>query len=667
MDITKFKSGLSQAKNMITLPQGSIVKRPGTRFVRECGNTDFFYDVRLIPFIFSNSQSFVLEFGHLYMRVHTLGATVMDGAVPYEIVTPYTGEHVNHLHYVQSGDVITLTHPEYEPRELSRISNTNWTLTVIDFTTKQAAPPKPTVVTVIPVSGGNNITFRYKITAVSKNGYEESRGSPASDPASNDLTLDGNENVISWTTTTGAAYYNVYKQANGTYGFIGQTKGLTFTDDNIIADMTRTIPVFEDPFDTSNPTAVGYFEQRRIFAGTTEEPMNLWATQSGSDYNMAYTIPSQDSNALRFRMMSNRSDQIQHLVNLQDLLVFTGANIWRVTGGNGALTPSTINVKIQSQIGATPIQPQVVTNIVLFAEYGSGHIREMTYSWEMNGYKIQDLSILAAHLFDGNTINDMAYMNAPWPILWCVSSDGKLLGMTYSPEHEVMGWHQHTTGTPAAFYDGGIRNVCVIPENGIDALYMVVNRTIDGTITKYIERMEPFLQPLQENSFYVDCGLTYSGTAATVISGLDHLEGKQVAILGDGAVMAPKTVIGGSITLETPVTKAQIGLPFSAYLTTLPVYFDDTSLGQSRVKSINKVWARVQNSGPFEAGPSFDKMTLQKPRTFESYGQSPLLKDGEYELTVMGDWNQTGQIIIRQSDPLPFEVIYLVSEVSIGG
>ena len=660
IDIDKFKTGAELCKNFITVPQGSAINRPGLRFVRETKNSPF--KSRLIPFMFSTTQAFAIELGAGYFRFHADGATLMDGAVPYEIANPYTESHLFDIQFVQSGDIITLVHPSYEPRELKRLGNLNWVLSTIAFAPETTAPSAPTASKSQP-SGGASNAFTYKVTALDSRGFEESLSSPVSNTVTNDLTLSGNFNTVTWSAVTGAAMYNVYKSANGAYGFIGQTAALSLVDDNIIADMTRTLPISENPFNGANkyPSAVGYFEQRRFFAGTLNQPMNVWSTQSGSDYNTNYTVPSQDSDALRFKMMANRSDIIRHVVNLQDLIVLTAANEWRVSAGSGsALTPSTLSVKSQSQNGASTVQPEVIGSYILYESAQGGHVREFRYDWQYNSYQSGDISLLATHLFDRYKIKDMAFSRAPWPVLWCVSSSGKLLGLTYVPEQEVAGWHQHVT-------DGVFESCCTITENDADVLYTIVRRTIDGVEKRYVEVMDARNPTTQADAFFVDSGLTYSGTATAVISGLDHLEGKTVSILGDGAVMSPKVVSGGQITLEAAVTKAQVGLPYVADLKTLPTWFQDETLGQSRNKNVNKVWVRLVESGPFSAGPDDTRLTPIKTRTFEPPGTPPGLKTGEYDLVIKADWNQTGQVLIRQSDPLPIEIVFIATEVSVGG
>lgn len=220
LDLTKYQTGLSLARNFITLPHGPAARRPGFEFIRAAGDST--RAVRLIPFAFSATQTVVLEFGHQYIRFHIEGATLLDPGtgLPYSIATPYQSADLFDLHHAQSADIITITHPGYAARELARRGATDWTLTAITF-----APPSgvPTNVVATPtVAVSTNLTqTKYVVTAVQPDGVTESLVS-ASVSALNNLTLAGNFNTLTWDGVDGAARYNVYKLRGGIYGYIGQ-------------------------------------------------------------------------------------------------------------------------------------------------------------------------------------------------------------------------------------------------------------------------------------------------------------------------------------------------------------------------------------------------------------------------------------------------------------
>jgi hypothetical protein len=656
IDDIKYQTGLATCRNFIVLPHGPITNRPGFAFVRAV--KDSTKRVRLIPFTYSTDQTMVIEMGAGYFRFHTAGATLIDAGVPYEIVNPYAEAELFDIHYVQSADVLTLVHPNHAPRELRRLGATNWTLSTIAFVSSLAAPAGVSA----SASGGSGTTYRYKVSAVGDVGIDESLASSEA-AANGNLLNSGAFNTVTWSAVTGAQRYNVYKESSGLFGYIGQTDGLTFKDDNIAADIGRTPPIVNDPFVGSGnyPGSVSYFEQRRVFAGTLNKPQNLWMTRTGTESNLSYSLPGKDDDAIQFRVAAREANTIRHIVPLTSLVLLTGAAEWRVTSVNSdAITPSSVSVAPQSYIGANNAQPIIVNNALLYASARGGHARELAYNWQAGGFITGDLSLRAPHLFDGFDLMDIAYQKAPAPVAWFVSTSGKLLGLTYVPEQQVGAWHWHDTA-------GVFESVACVAEGAEDAVYAVIRRTINGESVRYVERMAPRLFGEQESAFFVDCGATYDGAPTTTISGLHWLEGETVSILADGAVRPQKVVTGGQITLDQPASVVHVGLPITADAQTLPLAFEVQGFGQGRQKNVNKVWLRVYRSSGIFAGPSFDRLTEAKQRTNEPFGSPPLLKSEEVPIMVAPSWSDNGQLCIRQIDPLPLTIVSMSLEVAIGG
>lgn len=659
IDDAKYQSGLATCRNFVPKPQGPAENRAGFAFVREVKYSGS--RTKLLPFTYSTTQTMILEMGAGYFRFHTMGATLMSGSVPYEITNPYAEADLFDIHFVQSADVLTLVHPNYAPRELRRLGATNWQLSSILFVPTISAPTGVAVVTAGVTT--TKYDYYYVVTAVDADGVSESSASSSVTVRSN-LFETGCINTISWT-ANGASRYNVYKRQGGVYGYIGNTTGTSLVDDSIAPDLSKTPPTYDSVFQAAGdyPGATSYFEQRRAFAGTTNKPQNIWMTKSGTESNMSYSLPIKDDDRIAFRVAAREANTIRHIVPLSQLLLLTSSAEWRVTSVNSdAITPSTISVRPQSYVGASNVQPVTINNTCLYGAARGGHVRELAYSWQANGFITGDLSLRAPHLFDTFDIVDMAYGKAPLPIVWFVSSSGKLLGLTYVPEQQIGAWHQHDT-------DGVFESCAVVAEGGEDVLYVVVRRTINGQSKRYVERMasRQFVDPA--DAFFVDCGATYSGAPATTISGLDHLEGKTVSILADGAVHPQRTVTGGAVTLYQAASKVQVGLPITADLKTLPValQLQDGSFGQGHVKNVNKAWLRVYRSSGIFVGPDADNLTEAKQRTTEPYGTAPALKTEEIQLMLTPSWGDSGQVLVRQKDPLPLTVVSLTTEVALGG
>lgn len=659
-DDAKYQAGLARCRNFIIKPQGPAENRPGFAYVR--ATKDPVKKARLIPFTYSTTQTMVIEMGAGYFRFHTNGSTLLDGDNPYEVASPYAEADLFDIHYVQSADVLTLVHPNHGPRELRRLGAVNWQLSEIVFSFPIIYPSNVTAVG----SGFTTAkyTYTYVVTAVAADGVGESPASAWASIASN-LFETGCVNVLSWDAVPGASRYNVYKQQGGLFGYIGQTTGTALADDNISPDLSKTPPLYETMFNTPGkyPGAVSYFEQRRCFAGTINKPQNIWMTKSGTESNMSYSLPIRDDDRIAFRVAAREANTIRHIVPLTQLLLLTSSAEWRVTSVNSdAITPSTISVRPQSYVGASNVQPAIINNTLIYGAARGGHVRELAYNWQANGFITGDLSLRAPHLFDTFDIVDMAYAKAPQPVVWFVSTSGKLLGLTYVPEQQIGAWHWHDT-------DGVFESCTVVAEGGEDVLYCIVRRTINGQSKRYVERMASRQFTDQADAFFVDCGATYSGVPADVISGLGHLEGKTVSILADGAVHPQRVVTGGSVALDIEASTVQIGLPIEADLQTLPlaVQLQDGSFGQGRFKNVNKVWLRVYRSSGIFVGPSTSELTEAKQRTTEPYGSPPALKSDEIEITLTPTWGASGQVFVRQADPLPLTVVSMTAEVALGG
>lgn len=437
-------------------------------------------------------------------------------------------------------------------------------------------------------------------------------------------------------------------------------------DDNVLADTSITPP--EDIYELNTaydqyPAVVTHYEQRRWFAAPVNEPQTIYATRTGTLSNLTSSTPSQDDDALKFRIAAQQNNSIQHLVPLADLIALTGGGEFRIYADSApAITPTSLSIKPQGFSGSSEVRPALTNNSALYVQAQGSRIRELAYNWEASAYSSADVSIMAPHLFNGYTINDMAYSRAPVPTLWCVRSDGALVALTHVPEQQVYGWHQHTT-------DGFFESVCVVPEGGEDVLYVAVRREVDGRTVRYVERLNTRIFVDQEDAFFVDSGLTYSGTPVSSLTGLWHLEGEQVQILADGAVHPPRTVSGGSITLDASYSVVHVGLAYTSDLQTLPLALEGAAAaGQYMRKNINGVALRVTQSNLVKAGPSFSNLTEYPARSYtDPYGSPPALRTGELRFAISPSWNSDGAVCVRQDQPLPLTVLGIALDVATGG
>lgn len=517
----------------------------------------------------------------------------------------------------------------------------------------------------------------YKVSAVSEETGEESLPSTEY-TVENDLSFQGNRNVLFWDAVAGASGYIIYREDNGVYGYIGRSETTDFTDDNIVADISDTPQIARNPFDgTGNyPRCVTFIEQRLAFASTTNDPQAVWMSQSANYENFGYSSPAKASDAVTFRVKSRQINEIRGMIALKGLMLLTSGAEWVVSGGSqsDAITPSSIKIDNQGYRGAARVQPIVVGNTVLFAQARGGVIRDFSYEFAQDSFVGKDLTVLARHLFEGKEIKAWGYAQAPYSVIWVVLDDGSLVSLTYMKEHEVWGWTRHQSGADAVFED-----VAVIAEGTEDVPYFLVRRTIDGTTKRYIEQLHTRAFDDVEDAFFVDCGLTYTGSAATIITGLDHLDGQEVVALANGNVvrgLTVGTVTGGiGVVLPNAATKAHVGLPMDALLETLNLDLGQVNgLGtvQGRTKSIAQVTLRVEKTrgifvGPYDGARDSVHLVEYKQRATEAWSDAIQLYTGDVQITTPWDWNTNGRTVVRQFDPLPMTILAIMPDVKIGG
>lgn len=409
------------------------------------------------------------------------------------------------------------------------------------------------------------------------------------------------------------------------------------------------------------PGSVTYFEQRRWFGGTLSRPNNLWATKSGTESVLSYSLPTQDTDRIAVRVAARESSRIQHIVPLAHLMLLTGSAEWRVSPLNDdAITPSSMSVRPQSYVGANNVQPLVINNTMIYVANRGGHLRECGYNYQAGGFVSNDICLRAPHLFDNLDVTDMAFSKAPWPIAWAVSSNGNLIALTYVPEQQVGAFSTVET-------KGKFKACCVVAEGDEDILYCVIERTINGQTKQFVERMRERQYVNLEECVFMDCAGTYSGDPKREITGLAWLEGETVSILADGSVEPNQVVKNGKIMLQQPASFVHVGLPYECDMKTLPVALalQDGSYGSGHKKNVRKVFFRVVNSSGLKSGPSFDNLTSYAPRSIELAGNPPDPITDEFGFVISAAWSNDGQVCVRQDHPLPMRVVSMTVDLEV--
>lgn len=688
VDIDKYKNGCEILENAIPQVLGPARKRPGTRFVREV--KDSTKKVRLIPFEFSITQAYVLEFGAGYIRFYTNGGVVLSAGVPYEISTYYGEDDLAQISYAQSADVIYLTHPNHPVYKLSRLGATNWTITEALFNSPAFLPENATTVTITPsaVTGSITLTrsdagwttdyvgsaFKFSIVPAAEfdqwtqgvahsagarvqyqgRVYETAAGGTAGSrpPLHTEGTVsDGTvlwtylHSGSGWATITSIDTASVaFATVNSTLPATGATKRWSESAWSQLRGYPRTVTFYDD---------------RLWFAGTPSRPQTLWASVVGDYQNFEYgTI---DDDALSYTINTQDLNTITWMSPGKVLAVGTTNGEFTVSGNqiSEPVTPTSVRITPQTPYGcAGDVRPLRIASSTLFIQREGRTLREYTYNFDTDSYVAPNLNRLADHITAAGLV-DIAYQQSPDQIVWLPDADGQLLGFTYERAEDVVGWHRHDIG-------GAVESVVTLPhrDGDQDVLWMVVRRTIDGAQVRYIEYLDKYLTGT--GSFFVDCGLTYSGAPADVISGLDHLEGETVAILADGSVHPERVVTGGEITLQREASVVQIGLPYTMTLRTLRLEAgaqDGTAQGKT-MRIHNIVLRLFQTGAGLWYGPdtvTMDELASRSP-TDPMDAPVPLFTGDTEVLAWPGQYEQGSQITIQHRLPTPCTVVAVMPQ-----
>ena len=642
-DLTKYASGCKTLENMVVYPHGAAARRSGTSFVAEV--KDSTKKTRLIPFEFSTTQTYMLEFGNQYIRFYKDNGQILSSGSAYEIASPYLEAELFEIKYAQSADVMYICHPNHAVRKLSRTGHTAWTLTEVDFTNG-------------PYLDNNITTTTFTISAHTVG---------AGRTLTTSSTTGINNNTGFQTTDVG----RLVRFRDGYGKITARTDTLNVTIE-ILVDMGSSssstdwsLGAFSDT--TGHPSCVTFFEQRLVFAATLSQPQTLFFSKSGDyenmDENRGGTIA--DDDAIIYTIASNQVNAIRFMTSTRTLILGTAGGEFTVSGGGTdvAITPTNILIKKQSNNGSANIDAIAAGNATLFLQRAKRKVRELAYNFDVDGYLAPDMTILAEHITETG-ITQMAYQQEPNQIIWMVRTDGQLIGLTYQREQQVTAWHRHIFGGSFNSGNAVCESVAVIPTDDTEyQTWVIVKRTINGSTKRYVEYINNFdFAEADDTSFnFLDSQLAYDGSATLTISGLDHLEGETVSILADGATHPNKTVSSGSITLNRSSTKVKVGLPYTSLLQTMRLDAgSQNGTSQSKTKRIYEITVRLYESLGIEVGPDLNNMERIPFRSSADPMDSSVgVFTGDKEVEFRGNYETDGFIFVRQDQPLPLTVLSL--------
>jgi hypothetical protein len=719
VDLAKYNNAAETIENFIVHPHGGITRRPGTKFVAEVKDSS--KATYLIPFEFSVTQAYVIEAGNLYFRFYKDQGRIETGAFAHafvvayivstavEVATPYLEADIDELQFAQSADVLYITHASYAPRKLTRTSHTAWTLTVITFLDGPFQDENITTTTLTPSAATGSVTITASATVGINDGdgfrtsdigrfirighqaskwatstayavgahvgsggnvYEVTKAGTSSSTATDAPTSDGDEIVegaVTWKFLYEGGVYWGYANITAFTDTTHVTATVVNKFDGTSAEIKWRLGAWSTG--TGFPATVAFFEQRLMFAGSTDQPQTLWGSKSGDYEN--FQPGTLDEDPVIYTIATDRVNVIRWLSPAKVMACGTAGGEFIVSSSTTAepLTPTNVRIIREGTRGSHTHIPVRVDQVVIFIQRQKRNLREYSYVFESDAFQSPDLTILAEHITAGG-ITQIVYQQEPNSTIWAVRADGQLIGLTFMRDQQVVAWHRHKIGGSfGSTAHAVVEALAVIPATRQEELWMVAKRTVDGSTVRYVEFMTDAFNTdegdTKSAAFFVDSGLSYSGSAASSLLGFHHLEGETVDILGNGSVYPTKTVTAGAVTVAPTVTAAAVGLNYVSDLKTLRVEAgSEAGTAQGALKRAYEVTFRFVDTLGARFGPNTTNLdTIQFRGGSDPMDVSPPLFTGDKTVKFRDTWGREGQVVARQDQPLPMTLVAIVSRI----
>lgn len=659
-DIDLYYRAAKKIENFIPLKFGGIKRRDGLKFMGVINEDRYDKGVKFIPFKYSESVSYILEFTHRYFRVITPTGYLLDKN--NAVLKAYCGisiEHINDVSYAQYENKLYICHSEFAPL-IIELNNGIWTSYSMKFNSKCNTPTEVRVTTPRPTGKPIPDGTIYKNVSYTVIPYDEDNipGAKSYVLTSKDVPKYPTQDYythINWTPISNATGYLLYEVEDGIESFLLKTTNNLYKDFGYHAlNHNKGFPQSTSLLTTYNqyPSKVTFYDRRLIFAASNKEQHTIWGSAPALFHNfIAESIPT-DACPWKFTVASNQKNPINWLFSSDKLIVGSDSDEWRVSGNSGeSITPNSVEVRRLSSWGSAEMTPKALGDDILFIDNTRKNIRAMNKN---NNFSISNLNIYADHLTKDCKIINWDIVTGDNQIIYLVLDNGSMIGLTYDKDHQVFAWHRYVT-------DGKFLDICTLKNNGECNLFVAIERDVDG---KKIKSLEMF-----DNSHYLDSFITYDGEEITNLEGLDHLKGKLVEVTTSTKFRKKYTVdSNGKITLDEPASKIVVGLNFTSTLETLPLESATTveSL-KVRKNKITSIKLRVINTLGLEVGIHHDElMALQydnvENNSINNNNNLDLYSGTKYVGNISG-YDENCSIIIKQNNSLPATILSIYAEV----
>lgn len=421
---------------------------------------------------------------------------------------------------------------------------------------------------------------------------------------------------------------------------------------------------------TGYPTCGVFHEDRLCMGGMFGYPDYIVASITGKYEAFSQTETDgsvSDDNALVLKLNARKQGRVMWISSdIRSLLVGTGSSEWSITSAdpNAALSARTAKARQGSRRGSANVEPLQIDNQTLFVQRANRTMREMSYVFDVDGYRSPSMSLFSSHLGTPRFLQ-LEFAAEPHGLVFARRGDGTVVAITYNKEQDV---------SAAQVYDfnGIVESISVIPaaDGTQDSLWLIVRRVIDGQTRRFIERLTRFwdFDSVILEAQFADCSSVYDGTPITNVYGLQDYVGQRVVGLYDGSPLTPVVVPAtGMITLPEAASKIVIGLGYDSMVeTSRPEAGAQDGTAQGKEKRIGGMKLRLWQTGGGEyavrnkEGGITDFTSLEYLTPDTILGEPPALFTGDTKALDMPQAISTeGTVIYRQSGdiPLPMNVI----------
>jgi len=392
------------------------------------------------------------------------------------------------------------------------------------------------------------------------------------------------------------------------------------------------------------PTTLTFFQGRSWWAGVQSKPQTFWGSQSNDESTVeneleTLTTGTEANDGLEFSL--SKAGRIRWMEGGGNLVIGTNAGEFIINGSQGIITPDDIFVAQQSAEGGESVNSILVGSMIMFISGDGRKLLAIRYQEDQNQWRANEISFTAENLTLNKKIISIAYARNPESIVWCLLDDGTLIGCTYDPYTETMGWHKHSIAN--------VLGISVSEKSGFSILSMTVQRVINGQAITYVEEL---------GSDYMDSYTTIETDSVNV--SIPHLAGQEVIVkINDNQHPNITLDSNGDGVLNYFEDKAVIGLEMPISITTL-----ETDLGSQAGSSMgfkkrfSEITARIYQSAVPLINDKREKVRF--PSTPMGYRQPDLTGD----VTVNSLGYDKGSIKVTQSLPYKLTVTGLFGKMT---